>query len=725
MANNITRQVAESFKVAQDEAESAVGSLPPGYITGFAPTINDDTMLVVGQGVASVDGVRVDAPETTLVHALWVVDPVANFTYFAYLTRSGGYFVDIVSPIWDSRSLYLGHPYRSGRFICQLTLDTDLTVLYCNVALTANLSALNLSVGLQNGSITTALIADNAVVSGKIAANTIEAGDIASNTITADEIASNTITASEIAANTITASEIASSTITTTEIAANTITADDIATTTLQALFAAIGYQITVGFGGTGEVGDPDSGDRRTYIDEDEIDFQEHNGTTWENKGYIARRTGSAVYDQFLSGFSMVGEAVLSSPGRIWIEGTNNFSGTVRAMAYGNDVVVAGTSSAEIERSTDGKAFGADITNNHTTTIATIGFGNDVFIAAGGLGELSRSTNDGVTWGSLVSNPFATGSDQINELAYDSDAGVWVAVGEASTIAARSTDDGASWAACTTAPGAACKDVAYVGNNTFVALSNNGYVYRSTDSGANFGAGVEVEAFSTWDDARMAYGNGTLVVLLHDSTPGDFAVYYSTDKGVTWTEGAAEITTDVIVHYALGMFFTNSQISTDGGRTFVNAGYSAGARSSGPVWALVYDQTNKVLVGGDTGGSTSYSEWMEAGCGIVEASSNANGEYRKLADGTMICYYNDPTLRTASTASGNIYRATTITYTFPATFYTGTTPTVVPRVNQSLGTVWMGDSSGTISTTQVSLTMLGSGSGAQGYPGYIAIGRWK
>ena len=54
-----------------------------------------------------------------------------------------------------------------------------------------------------------------------------------------------------------------------------------------------------------------------------------------------------SVVDLFVSGLCKANEKVVSSLGKIWLEGTNNFTWSLRGLAYGNGVVIAVANSTE------------------------------------------------------------------------------------------------------------------------------------------------------------------------------------------------------------------------------------------------------------------------------------------------------------------------------------------------------------------------------------------
>ncbi len=107
---------------------------------------------------------------------------------------------------------------------------------------------------------------------------------------------------------------------------------------------------------------------------------------------------------------------------------------------------------------------------------------------------------------------------------------------------------------------------------------------------------------------------------------------------------------------------------------------------------------------------------------IIERGSNANGEYTKYADGTLIC----SAIITAASVVIDFphfggYRSGQTTWVFPASFVA--TPSVIPvaQVNQSSGAA-----SGNNGTTQAGLFFLSNTAqtAASRIVNVVAIGRW-
>ena len=110
--------------------------------------------------------------------------------------------------------------------------------------------------------------------------------------------------------------------------------------------------------------------------------------------------------------------------------------------------------------------------------------------------------------------------------------------------------------------------------------------------------------------------------------------------------------------------------------------------------------------------------------GIVESGSNANGNYVKYIDGTMICSNQISTTSSLSAYYSTLTRTNEIAVTFPQTFTTDPNVTITPYAHQTIG---CSISSTGITTTGFGL-MLYKANGATDTTcvfNYIAIGKWK
>lgn len=126
--------------------------------------------------------------------------------------------------------------------------------------------------------------------------------------------------------------------------------------------------------------------------------------------------------------------------------------------------------------------------------------------------------------------------------------------------------------------------------------------------------------------------------------------------------------------------------------------------------------------------TSSYISNTLASGAIIERGSNANGEYIKYADGTLICYYETPIGYTCSAPTGQCFSvplSSALNFTLPATF--ASPPTLV------LGCRKTGGASVPWNTQETAATVISTGkmwlhastNTAAGTYRYLAIGRWK
>jgi hypothetical protein len=129
---------------------------------------------------------------------------------------------------------------------------------------------------------------------------------------------------------------------------------------------------------------------------------------------------------------------------------------------------------------------------------------------------------------------------------------------------------------------------------------------------------------------------------------------------------------------------------------------------------------SQVFYRGNILGTVSQTSGVPTGA-ILERGSNANGDYIKFADGTLICWLTTPTL-TASIAVGNVFTSTVSSPSFPATF--SVAPAISASATRLGGTTghWAGSVSS--STTGATARLLTAVTGATGTIDIIAVGRW-
>jgi len=139
-------------------------------------------------------------------------------------------------------------------------------------------------------------------------------------------------------------------------------------------------------------------------------------------------------------------------------------------------------------------------------------------------------------------------------------------------------------------------------------------------------------------------------------------VYKVDGTTVTGTKPATTTAADTVL-ILRPVFNQQTQIysNANNGLTYIRK--SNAATSWGP-WRLIYESGNLL-------GTVSQTAGVPTGA-VIERGANANGEYVKFADGTMICYHTFSVGSIVAAGAGtfdNPYRSNpNVTWTFPAAF---------------------------------------------------------
>ena len=441
--------------------------------------------------------------------------------------------------------------------------------------------------------------------------------------------------------------------------------------------------------------------------------------------------TGNAnVLDLFNSGRIFARDSLLSAPGRFFFQVATPFSQSVIGLAYGNGIAVGVGTSGNIARSLDdGKSWGSLISNpfNATYNIRGVAYGNGVFVAVSQHGEIGRSTNNGASW-SLVTSPFSTSG--IWSIAYGG--GVFVAVGSGGQIA-RSTDYGVTWGSLISNPTGSSylNSVAY-GNGTFVVVGGviGGVAIRSTDLGVSWGSLVS-NPFTAQANS-IAYGNGVFVAIGWNTNA---QIARSIDNGVTWS---SLITNPFNANVGYGISFNSGYFLavayTNGG----SGGQCSKSIDLGLTWGVQYGDNSyksiftsyayccvitpagRAIIGGYdlSGRSIFYSDYVEAGAGIVESGSNSYGSWIKFSDGTMECWVTN-----LVAVGGTLSRTFTITWPMP--FVDSNYTMAHSYYENSNGTGQYNTGSGWKTAGGMQYNMYVTDNTGVSYGDFFAIGRWK
>lgn len=136
------------------------------------------------------------------------------------------------------------------------------------------------------------------------------------------------------------------------------------------------------------------------------------------------------------------------------------------------------------------------------------------------------------------------------------------------------------------------------------------------------------------------------------------------------------------------------------------------------VWSAWSEKLSRT----DIVGAVSQSGGVPTG-GIIERGSNANGEYVKFADGTMICTGTISGSVATSIASGSLYYSAALSWSFPAPF--AAVPVVSCSVSGVAANLWASEVSGSTTTSACAFYIMNTASQTVSVVRrLIAIGRW-
>lgn len=175
-----------------------------------------------------------------------------------------------------------------------------------------------------------------------------------------------------------------------------------------------------------------------------------------------------------------------------------------------------------------------------------------------------------------------------------------------------------------------------------------------------------------------------------------------------------------------GTWSTGLSISADSGTvTFAQDVMISGQVQGDAVMQSATDVTTGRLMRADFGycpgnllGSVSQSGAVPTGA-VLERGSNADGEYLKLADGTLICT-SPAFVGDATTPIGGLFRwAAGQTWSFPEAFFTA--PHVMPGATHDPALCWATAQTATATSAIVNLFSATSATGCSAQ--YVAIGR--
>ncbi|AUY11167.1 pyocin knob domain-containing protein [Aeromonas sp. ASNIH2] len=233
-------------------------------------------------------------------------------------------------------------------------------------------------------------------------------------------------------------------------------------------------------------------------------------------------------------------------------------------------------------------------------------------------------------------------------------------------------------------------------------------------------------ARSLLDDTDGAAARNTLFAFKYDPSQLSIDINYIVTAGVYNIGGTSanwpHSSGGTLIVTSHGTYI-NQQAHLGAGGQMLIRGYDAGASTWSP-WRFIHDQRSVV-------GVVSQSSGIPTGA-IIERGSNANGEYVKYADGTLICTKNGipGTLANTGNINANIFTPVQFVYLDGISTQVGFTDlmTDFPRVFSGPTAYNITADSPTIST-YIPIAILSNNTFTQANAnvcrfGYIAIGRW-
>jgi len=273
-------------------------------------------------------------------------------------------------------------------------------------------------------------------------------------------------------------------------------------------------------------------------------------------------------------------------------------TGIIRAIAYGNNMFVAGGDNGKMATSTDGITWTAVSDSTFgTSRINGIAYGNNMFVAVGDTGKMATSTN-GTTWTAVSDSAFGTVNyaNYIHAIAYGNNR--FVAGGDTGKMA--TSTNGTTWTAISDSKFGTNIIYAIAYGNTFVAVGSGGKmaVTYGTDCTA-----VSNSTFGTDYISGIAYGNSSFVAV------GDKGKMATSTNGTAWTAVSDSKfgTSDI---YAIAHGYSGFVAGGDNGKMATS--------TNGTTWTAVSDSA--------------------FGTGIIRAIAYGNYTFVAVGDNGKIVY---------------------------------------------------------------------------------------
>ena len=196
--------------------------------------------------------------------------------------------------------------------------------------------------------------------------------------------------------------------------------------------------------------------------------------------------------------------------------------------------------------------------------------------------------------------------------------GYWIALPDANSTAAYSTDGGLSWSSISLPSALTWTGIAY-GNGYWVAISSGGAGNSKVIVSKSNGLGwrtYNLPSATTW--SNIAYGNGIFVAI----AAGTATSAYSTDYGVTWNSGASlPNRTWTGLTYGNGMFIAVASGTATGAWSTNGASWTTTTLPASTTWSSIAYGNNMFVAVSSTSNKSAYtfdgSTWYQSNLPIT------------------------------------------------------------------------------------------------------------
>lgn len=432
-----------------------------------------------------------------------------------------------------------------------------------SIGKTSDLSSVD-TAQIVDGAITSAKIADNAVVAAKINAGAVGSAALADNAVVAAKIAAGSVGSAALASGSVNSSILASN-----AVVAASIAAAAVGTAAMSSGSATNGHVLTANGSGGASFQAVSAREAKVVSGKTTVSTSSITGLSGEYYLKNLRKsnidivvssvTSTLVGDSFvrINSVSNLTKMFAIAPFINVGSQTQGGVGGAKGVATDGKTIIIGDAAAAGKYliSTDGINFSAK-TYGSTTVVTKAYYGGGIFVLLGLAGNIWTSPN-GITWTQRTSG---FGTTAIRGGTYGN--GIHVVVGDSGKLA-YSTDGGENWTFSTPFV-VGNEDVAF-GNGLFITVGSqySGTPIFTSTNGSSWTQRAGGTGGANLDS--VAYGDGLWIAITSGTQTRSI-------DGVTWTSGASP--QGSYINYINGYWIAQgagtAQISSNGASTFTS-----------------------------------------------------------------------------------------------------------------------------------------------------------